>query len=320
MTSRERVIATIKGEKRDRMPLFGWLGNAEFSPKVEDAFGSIETFQDKYEFDLAAGSCPTWPFDWEQFKGGDAYEEPHQMFETVPMTNPDDADFSGLIADLKHHKDDRGRFYYVWLPGFFEYCNSLFGMENNLMYLLLYPEQIKETFDRVHNWYKKMFVNLKEIGVDMVLLSDDWGSQRSLMFSKEVLNELIIPVHKATVEDAHKVGLFASLHCDGDINDALDGIVECGYDVLHPYQESAGMSVDKFKSQYMDKFTVMGGIDVQTTLGFGKYDFLESEIRRIVGEFKDKGMILSTSHSIQPHCEIEEAKFAYDLMYKLIRE
>ena len=320
MTSRERVIKTIKGESRDRMPLYGWLGNEEFRPKVEKAFGSIQAFEDKYEFDLGAGSCPIWPFDWSQFKGGDAYEEPCQMFETVPMTDPDAADFSGLIADLKHHKEERGRFYYVWMPGFFEYCNSLFGMENNLMYLLLYPDQIKETFDRILNWYKKMLKNLAELGVDMILQSDDWGSQRSLMFSSDILHDLVAPAHKTMVEHAHKVGLYTALHCDGDINDALDAIVDIGYDVLHPYQESAGMNVDIFKSKYMDKFTIMGGIDVQTTLGFDKYDFLESEIRRIVGDFKDKGMILSTSHAIQPHCEIEEAIFAYDLMYKLIRE
>ena len=43
-------------------------------------------------------------------------------------------------------------------------------------------------------------------------------------------------------------------------------------------KESAGMSLTNFKANYRQHFTVMGGLDVQTTIGFGKIDFLKAEI------------------------------------------
>jgi len=99
----------------------------------------------------------------------------------------------------------------------------------------------------------------------------------------------------------------------------LDGIVELGYQVFHPYQESTGMSLEDFKKRYMKSFVVMGGLDVQTTIGFGKLDHLKREIERIVGMFADGGLIFCTSHFVQDHCTIEELKFAYDLVFDLVR-
>jgi uroporphyrinogen decarboxylase len=80
------------------------------------------------------------------------------------------------------------------------------------------------------------------------------------------------------------------------------------------------MDLALFKRKYINNFTVMGGLDVQSTIGFGKYDFLKSEIERILTMFKDGGMIFMTSHAIQPHCTIDELVFAYDLIYEMVRK
>ena len=64
----------------------------------------------------------------------------------------------------------------------------------------------------------------------------------------------------------------------------------------------------------------MGGICIQSTLGFGDYKRLESEIRRVFSLLKGKRWICCTTHLVQPHCSIEELVFAYDLAYKLARE
>ncbi len=108
-----------------------------------------------------------------------------------------------------------------------------------------------------------------------------------------------------------------SLHSDGNVSSVIDGIIKLGYDVVHPYQESAGMDLYEFKRKYINSFVIMGGLDVQTTIGFGKYDFLKSEIERVINLFKDGGLLYCTSHFIQAHCSIEELKFAYDTIYKI---
>ena len=52
MISRERVIAVIKHKRPDRTPIYGWV-KANLSEIIEKAFGSVENFEDKYEFDFA---------------------------------------------------------------------------------------------------------------------------------------------------------------------------------------------------------------------------------------------------------------------------
>lgn len=80
------------------------------------------------------------------------------------------------------------------------------------------------------------------------------------------------------------------------------------------------MDLELYKQKYRKSFTVLGGLDVQTTIGFGNYDKLRQEIERVVGMFRDGGLLFCTTHFVQDHCTIEELTFAYDLVYKLARQ
>ncbi|HBN83492.1 MAG TPA: hypothetical protein DDZ89_06565, partial [Clostridiales bacterium] len=83
------------------------------------------------------------------------------------------------------------------------------------------------------------------------------------------------------------------------------------------HQESAGMSYDLYHRKYKDHFALMGGLDVQTTIGFGKLEHLKSEIERIIGLFKSGHLLFCTSHFVQAHCTLEELEFAYDLILSI---
>ena len=95
--------------------------------------------------------------------------------------------------------------------------------------------------------------------------------------------------------------------------------MDLGFDVIHPYQESAGMDFGVYRKNYMDKFILMGGLDVQTTIGFGKLDFLKSEIERVLSLFAGGGLLYCTSHFVQDHCTIKELTFAFDTVYEFSR-
>jgi len=64
----------------------------------------------------------------------------------------------------------------------------------------------------------------------------------------------------------------------------------------------------------------MGGLDVQTTIGFGKMDFLKTEIERVLRTFADGGLLFCTSHFVQSHCTIEELTLAFDTAHRLCGE
>ncbi len=323
MTSRERVLATIRHERPDRMPIYGWV-SANLDKPISAAYGSVAAFEDRYEFDYAHlfGGPACFPREaLEKLRSGLNHPVEPADFLEVPYGDPNDrAGYSGLIDAVRHHQEQRGRFVYVQTPGIFEALNGVFGIENHLAWLLLYPDDLKAVYARQAQWNRQFAMNCLDLGIDMIHVSDDWGSERGLLFSPETWWEMIYPYHRVTTEAVRARGGIVSLHCDGNFTQVVDGVVKLGYSVVHPWQESAGMSLQEYRDRWMDRLVVMGGLDVQTTIGFGDFDRLRREIERVVGMFADGGLLFCTTHFVQDHCTIEELTHAYDLVYRLVRQ
>jgi uroporphyrinogen decarboxylase len=323
MLPRERVIKVINHEKPDRVPIYGWV-SANLGDIINQAFGSVNAFEDKYEFDYThifggPGSYAGEMLNQLRANNGGVIE-PKTLME-IPLTDPNITEAYKSIEDqVKYHKEQKGRFVYVQTPGIFECLNGVFGIENHLAYLLMYEDDLHRVYKRQAEWNRAFANNCIDVGVDMVHVSDDWGSQKGLMFSPKVWWNLMYPYHKITCDEVKRRGSFLSLHCDGNFAQVIDGVIKLGYDVVHPYQESAGMDLYEYKQKYTKIFTVMGGLDVQATIGFGNLDNLKSEIERVLSLFKDGGLLYCTTHFIQNHCTIEELTFAFDTIYDFIRK
>jgi len=319
MKSCELVGMTLRGENPGRTPVYGWL-RENLSDVIAEAFGSVEAFEDYYEFDMAHLFGGPAIYSDESIAGINASgaEVTPEVLLQLPMKSPDNMeDYKGLRNSLEFYKTQRERFCYVQTNGFFECYNAYFGIENHLMYLALYPEKIKELYNRQAEWNKIFAEHCIELGIDMIHMSDDWGAQKSLMFSPDMFRELIFPYHKDVAQFVKQKGAFVSLHSDGCISSVLNAIANIGYDALHPYQETAGMSYNRYLKEYADRFAIFGGLCVQSTLGFGDFKRLESEIRRVFGLLKGKRFLCCTTHFVQNHCSIEELVYAYDLIAKL---
>jgi uroporphyrinogen decarboxylase len=240
---------------------------------------------------------------------------------SYPLSDPDEYEaYDDIRARLKHHGEDRERFCYMQTPGFFECYNGVFGIENHLCYLALYPDEINELYRRQLEWSKRFASNALDLGMDMIHISDDWGAQNGMMFSKEMWGRLIRPRHAALIREVKRRGAFVSLHSDGNNMAVLPDMAEMGYDLFHPWQESSNMPYDVYLNGYSDKFALLGGLCIQTTLGFGDLPRLEREIERVFGLLKGKRWIFCTTHFVQEHCGLDELVFAYDKVVKLARE
>ena len=323
MLPRERVIDVINHRKPDRVPIYGWV-RSNLEKQISEVFGSVEAFEDRYEFDFAhifggPGCYPGTEIQKLRRELGRDIE-PKDLLD-VPMADANNTEAYKSITDgIEHHKERRGRFVYVQTPGIFEALNGVFGIENHLRYLLQFEDELHQVYRRQAEWNRAFANNCIDLGVDMIHVSDDWGGQNSLMFSPSIWWRLIYPYHKITCDTVKKRGAYLSFHSDGNISSVIDGVIQLGYQVVHPYQESAGMDVYEFKRKYIDSFVVMGGLDIQTTIGFGKLDFLKAEIERVLRMFADGGLLFCTSHFVQAHCTIDELTFAYDTVYELSRK
>ena len=322
MNSTERVRAAILGQPYDRQPIYGWVA-MNLAEQIAARWGSVEAFEDKYEFDAAHIFGGPGPFD-HGLIGKIAAENgeltPDLLVDQPIFLDPNHLnDYEGIRRSLAHHKA-RGRFCYVQTPGFFENFNGVFGIENQLMWLALYPDELNELYRRQAEWTVQFADHCIDLGIDMVHISDDWGAQKDLMFSPELWRKIVYPHFKKVVDHVHARGALCSLHSDGCVMKVLDGMAEMGIDLIHPWQESARMPYDVYLDKYADRFAILGGVCVQTAIGLLPQDELEAEIRRVFGLLKGKRWVVCTTHFVQNHCSMEDLEFAYDLIYQLARE
>ncbi|MBQ3518347.1 MAG: hypothetical protein IJA31_03380 [Clostridia bacterium] len=322
MNGIERISRTICGQSVDRQPIYGWVSE-NLSREISEVFGSVAAFEDRYEFDVAHIFGGPWSFDGETFDRIRAEHDelsPDVLLDYDIFTSPDKmSDYDNIARSIEHHKK-RDRFCYVQTPGFFEHFNTVFGIENQLLYLALYPEELGELYKRQAEWTLRFAEHCISLGADMIHLSDDWGSQKDMLFSPKTWKELIAPNVKTVADFVHSKNRFVSLHSDGCIAKVTDGIADLGLDVLHPWQENANMPLEMYLNKYADRFGIMGGICVQSAIGIMNREDLEKEIRRVFGLLKGKRWICCTSHFVQKHCSMEDLIFAYDLIYQLARE
>jgi uroporphyrinogen decarboxylase len=321
MKSYDLVAQTIRGNNPGKTPIYGWIAwNLDWQNNQK--YKTYQSFEDKYEFDMAHIFGGPNCFDDHQINAlkASGVEITPEVLLQIPLLPVDNmADYQSVIEQIKYYRGERERFCYMQSNGIFECLNGPLGIQNHLMYLALYPDELKEVYRRQAEWNIKFNEHILELGIDMIHLSDDWGSQNSLMFSKDMFSEMILPYHKMISNQVKKSGKFISLHSDGNINQALDGIIDIGFDVVHPWQETAGMSYETYLQNYSDQFAILGGICVQSSLGFGDYPKLERDIKRVFKALKGKRWICCTTHFVQDHCTFDELEFAYDLIYKLAK-
>ncbi len=321
MNSRQLVAETIRGNNPGRTPVYGWVAS-NLEKQLTAAFGSVAAFEDRYQFDMAHifGGPPA--FDHARIKGmRERGEEitPQALLDLGMCPTDRSQDYDNVRAALEHHQRQRGRFCYIQSDGIFECVNGPFGIEDHLCYMALYPKEMAEVYRRLALRNRAVAGNMIDLGVDMVHVSDDWGAQRGMLFSLPMWKEYIYPNHKVTADYVKSRGVFLSLHSDGNVAVALPGIVELGYDVMHPWQESAGMGYDLYLNGYQNRLAILGGLCIQTTIGFGNLSRVESELRRVFSLLKGKRWMFCTTHFVQPHCSVDELCFAYDLAVKLAR-
>lgn len=322
MNSTERVIRTLRGEETDRQPIYGWV-KENLNKEVSDIFGSVENFEDHYEFDASMIFGSPWSFNnqvLDRLRAENEELTPDLLVNEDIFTDPRVPDLYRTISEnIEFHKK-RGRFCYVHTPGFFEHFNSVFGIQNHLLYMAMYPDELCTLYARQAEWNMGMSEMCAQNGADMSLFSDDWGAQNTLMFSPTMWKEMIYPNMKRVVDYAHSCGLLAGLHSDGCIMSVADGLADIGFDMIHPWQENAGMSYDTYLEKYSDKFGILGGVCVQSAIGILPREQLEAEIRRVFATLRGKRWICCTSHYVQNHCTMEDLIFAFDLIYQLARE
>jgi uroporphyrinogen decarboxylase len=180
----------------------------------------------------------------------------------------------------------------------FERAWALTGMAELMVYMLVEPTFVHDLLDKITEYNLKLIENAASIGVDCLHTADDWGYQNGLMLSKDLWLEFIEPRFKKICKFAKAKGLILSHHSCGNVEDIIPEIIDCGVDVLDPFQPEA-MDIWTLRDKYRGKISFWGGLSVQRTLPYGSRSDVEREAYDLLKHMAPGGgYIFSTSHAI----------------------
>jgi uroporphyrinogen decarboxylase len=323
MNSKERVLATIRHQPTDRTPLDCWLYQKQFIEMLGGEYGPREKFLDEFNIDLFTGFVP-WP-----------NQLGHKIDVTelaeVKLADPADPfwrtyrdwteDFAGVNIDeaVEQQGDKRLIVAHVW--GIVEGTSSFLGIENCWFNLGMQPDLMTAWFDRYADWLCGLADSLIAAGVEMITLSDDWGSNKNMLFSPKLWRAIIAPYAGRVVQHIRERGIPVNLHSDGYVMNILDDIIALGYTSMHPVQESAGMDPRTIKDKYGDRLAVYGSLDVIDGLLAYEGEELDNYItKRFEIYAPGGGFIFNTGHFVQPDIPPRRLMRAYRLANELANE
>lgn len=196
----------------------------------------------------------------------------------------------------------------------FELSWNLVGMEKFLIDLVIEKPYVFALMDKVleHNLvYCKKMVGL---GVDVVWLGDDFGTQKGMMIRPELWRKVFKPRMHYIFKELKRMNpeIKIAYHSCGSIVTIIPDLMEIGLDILNPIQPQAnGMNLAELKKKFGDKLVFFGGVDEQRVLPFGNTKDIEEEVKlRIAQAGKGGGFIIAPVHNIQVDTPIENI-YAY---------
>jgi len=219
----------------------------------------------------------------------------------------DPAQFKGLREQAKHLSENTD--YVVGADaikaGMLMNALQLRGYDQFFMDLVLDVELAEWVMDKILWTMKEMWTHyMEEVGpyVQLAYVTDDFGTQKSMMVSPKMFRELIKPRWKELNDHIKSLGdVKIMFHSDGAILPLLDDFVDMNVDILNPVQTSVTGLEDTFtlKENYGDRLSFHGAIDVQQMMPNATVEELEQEIaQRIYDLGRNGGYILAPCHNI----------------------
>jgi uroporphyrinogen decarboxylase len=130
------------------------------------------------------------------------------------------------------------------------------------------------------------------------MFGDDYGTQKGLIMSPACWREFIKPRLGAMCRRVKTAGKFVFLHSCGNVRGLLPDLIECGVDVLNPFQPEV-MDLADVKREFGDRLTFYGGISTQRTLPLGTPEQTREEVRRLSSVIgRGGGYIVAPAHAI----------------------
>jgi uroporphyrinogen decarboxylase len=310
MTSRERVLAALRGEQPDRVPyveigvdralaqrLMSWgeaisqAANLEVNPYTVDEAKSIAVRlkMDNIYYVLRA---PVWV---EKIPGQDGrlfYGEGMIKTEAdLSLLALPDPTAEALYAEAREFVLKKGDYaaFFITRVGIFPTWLSM-GLENFSVSLYEKRSFVETVLKRYVDWAVTVAERACKMGFDVYVSTDDMAFKTAPFFSPQVFRELVLPCYRRVRE---KVTLPWIIHSDGNILPFVDDLLDIGISGIHPNEKGA-LDIRMMKQRYGKRVCLLGNVDLNI-LGMGTPAEVDREVRELIRDVGPGGGYIVTS-------------------------
>ena len=316
MNSMERVLAALRREQPDRVPVVEFVIDEKVRGALFPEAVEIGAFCERIGLDAVGCGLE---FQKRSADGDGFYDEWGVFYRSSPemLAHPVRGPVAA-IEDLQDYRppDPEAEWRLGVLPGLVErfkgekaiilhhraafmWSAYLAGLDHLLLSFAADPEFAHALLDLVLEANIAMVRRAVRAGADIVTLGDDYAHNFAPLMSPAHFAEFIAPRLRRMVEVIHEEGALCIKHTDGNLWPILEMIVEAGPDAINPLEPVAGMDIGEVKRQYGERACLVGNIDCGELLSHGTVEEVEEAVRRcIAAAAPGGGFMLSSSNSI----------------------
>ena len=301
-SDKRRLVAALNHEKTDRAPNFEIviMGRSVSNIMNRNDSGTINMLPVEDQLELArrigqdAVPCPLSYYP-------SVYGLIHERGDEKKLVFPDPAE---KYLKLKKHCDffkNTEVGVIAQLTGCMAPAYMSYGPVPIQDFLcLLYDDEEYACFlmELFRDYTLRIINAVKDLPFDAFYIGDDLGSNNGPLISPEMIKNLWAPRMKEIMEAAKALNKPVIFHCCGDQGPILPYMQEWKINAVHPLQPPVN-DIYKIAAEYGDVITMVGNIDVATTLTFGTPDEVYEDTRKHIEKLgRNGGYVVCSSHSI----------------------
>jgi uroporphyrinogen decarboxylase len=192
----------------------------------------------------------------------------------------------------------------------FEMAWLLRGMENLLVDFLANRQLAHAICEKLTELRVRQAVRYAELGVDILRLGDDVGTQIGPMIGIDTYRTFLKKRTRRIIAAAKRVkpDLLIFMHSDGEVSSFIPEYLEIGVDILNPVQPECN-DLAAIGRQYCNRISFWGGIGTQSTMPFGTPEDVRRKVREVQAALGSRGgLLLAPTHILEPEVPWENVE------------
>jgi uroporphyrinogen decarboxylase len=189
------------------------------------------------------------------------------------------------------------------------------GMERAFMVMAGEPDRFAEMVRTQTEMQLELLGMALDAGArpDGVWYFSDLCYRNGMFFSEAMYRELMLPWHRKLADFCRDNDLFLLLHCCGDARKLVPHLIDAGFDAIQPLEARCGNDVREMKPSHGDRITLFGNMSMDVFASGDRAAIREEVVSKIQAAKPGGGYIWHSDHSVPPTVAFDDYAYAVEL-------